>query len=54
MLLSIKIYYLYCIVRDTGNVLGQQDQDGSCILSLGLGVFFCCEVFHLHYHTAAG
>lgn len=47
-------WYLYSVVGDTGDVFGQQDQDGSSVLPLGLEVFLCGEVQHLHDDAAAG
>lgn len=46
--------YLYSVTGNTGHVSGQQDQYGSSVLLLGLKVFFCGEVNHLHDDTAAG
>lgn len=37
-----------------GDVLGQQDEYGSGVLSLSLQVFLGGEVGHLHDHAAAG
>lgn len=46
--------YLYWIVGDGRDICGQQDEDGSSILPLGLEVFLCGEVHHLHDDAAAG
>ena len=46
--------YLYWIVGDGRDICGQQDEDGSSILPLGLEVFLCGEVYHFHDDAAAG
>ena len=48
------IHYPYGVMRDAGDIFWQQDQYGSCALLLGLEVFLCGEVLHLHDDTAAG
>lgn len=45
--------YLYSVMGESGDVFGQQDQDGSSTLPLGLEVIFCGEVRHLHDDAAA-
>lgn len=51
---SVPSAYLDALLGKAGDVFGQQDEDGCSVLLLGLEVFLCGEVGHLHDHTAAG